>query len=111
MGDRAGEGKAYSNLSNAYFRLGDFQKSLEYRELHFKISQKLGDREGEINAYGNLGIVYDSLGDFHKAIEFHERALKILKQVGNRAGSNLRSYSRETLPKKCNLSHCVRRYE
>ena len=32
VGDRAGEGKAYSDLGNAYESLGDFQKAIECHE-------------------------------------------------------------------------------
>ncbi|CAH3196420.1 unnamed protein product, partial [Porites evermanni] len=86
VGDRAGEGKAYCNLGNAYDSLGDFQKAIEYHERDLKISKEVGDRAGEGKAYGNLGNAYDSLGDFQKAIEYHERDLKISKEVGDRAG-------------------------
>ena len=88
MGDRAGEGKAYCNLGNAYNSLGDFQKAIEYHERHLKISKKVGDRAGEGIAYGNLGNAYHSLGDFQQAIEYHERHLKISKEVGDRAGNS-----------------------
>ena len=30
MGDRAGKGRAYSNIGNAYNRLGDVQKAVHY---------------------------------------------------------------------------------
>ena len=64
VGDRAGEGKAYCNLGNAYFSLGDFQKAIEYHERHLKIWKEVGDRAGEGKAYGNLGNAYHSLGEF-----------------------------------------------
>ena len=86
MGDRAGEGKAYCNLGNAYDGLGDFRKAIEYHERDLKISKEVGDKVGEGGAYGNLGNAYNSLGDFPKAIEYHERHLKISKEVGDKAG-------------------------
>ena len=86
MGDRAGEGKAYGNLGNAYDSLGDFQKAIEYHERHLKISKEVGNRAGEGKAYCNLGNAHYRLGDFQKAIEYHERHLKISKEVGDRAG-------------------------
>ena len=36
IGDRAGEGRAYGNLGNAYFSLGDFRKAIEYHEKDLK---------------------------------------------------------------------------
>ena len=64
IGDRAGEGRAYGNLGNAYFSLGDFRKAIEYHEKDLKIAIEIGDRAGEGRAYGNLGNAYFSLGDF-----------------------------------------------
>ena len=85
-GDRAGEGRAYGNLGNAFLNLGDFQKVIEYHERHLKISKEVGDKAGEGRTYGNLGNAYGSLGDFQKAIEYLERHLKISKEVGDKAG-------------------------
>ena len=85
-GDRAGEGKTYGNLGNAYHSLEDFQKAIEYYEQHLKISKEVGERTGEGEAYGNLGNAYHSLGEFQKAIEHHEQHLKISKEVGERTG-------------------------
>ena len=47
IGDRAGEGRAYGNLGNAYSSLGDFRKAIEYHEKHLKIAIESGDRDGE----------------------------------------------------------------
>ena len=55
IGDRAGEGRAYGNLGNAYDSLGDYQKAIEYHEKHLKIAKEIGDRAGEGGAYGNIG--------------------------------------------------------
>ena len=86
VGDRAGEGRAYGNLGNAYRSLGDFQQAIEYHQKHLQISKEVGDRAGEGCAYGNLGNAYDSLGDFQQAIEYHQKHLQISKEVVDRAG-------------------------
>ena len=67
MGDRAGERMSYGNLGNAYRRLGDFKKAIEYHERHLKIAKEVGDRSGEGNSYCNLGNAYDILGDLKKS--------------------------------------------
>ena len=36
VGDRAGEGKAYANLGNAYQSQGDFSKAIAYQTQHLK---------------------------------------------------------------------------
>ena len=86
ISDRAGEGRAYGNLGNAYKLLGDYQKAIEYHEKDLKIAKEIGDRAGEGGAYGNLGNAYQSLGDYQKAIEYQEKCLKIAKEIGDRAG-------------------------
>ena len=92
MGDKAGEGRAYGNLGNAYHSLGDFQTAIEHHERDLKIAKEVGDKAGEGGAYGNLGNAYHSLGDFKTAIEHHERDLKIAKEVGDKAGEG-RAYA------------------
>ena len=34
VGDRAGQGRAYCNLGNAYQSLGQFQQAIEYHKQH-----------------------------------------------------------------------------
>ena len=84
--DRAGEGRAYCNLGNAYKGLADFKQAIEYHMLDLTIAKEVGDRAGEGRAYGNLGNAYRSLGDFKQAIEYHMLHLTIAKEVGDRAG-------------------------
>ena len=86
IGDRAGEGRAYGNIGNAFHSLGHFRKAIEYHEEHLKIAIEVGDHAGEGRAYGNIGNAYRSLSDFRKAIEYHEKHLKIAIEVGDRAG-------------------------
>ena len=58
VGDRAGEGRAYGNLGNAYHSLGDFKQAIEYHMLYLTIAKEVGDRAGEGRAYCNLGNAY-----------------------------------------------------
>ena len=85
IGDRAGKGRAYGSLGNAYDSLGEYQKAIEYNEKLLKIAKEIGDRAGEGGGYGNLGNAYQSLGDYQKAIEYHEKLLKIAKGISDLA--------------------------
>ena len=38
VGDRAGEGRAYANLGNAYQSLGKFQEAINYHNQHLSIA-------------------------------------------------------------------------
>ena len=74
-GDRAGEGRAYCNLGNAYISLGQFERAVEFHRKHLAIALEVGDRAGEGRAYGNLGNAYESLGQFERAVEFYSKDL------------------------------------
>jgi len=89
LGDRAGEGRAYGNLGNAYQSLGDFKQAVEYHNQHLSIAEELGHRAGGGRAYGNLAIAYQSLGDFKQAVKYQNQHLRIAKELGHRAGEEV----------------------
>ena len=78
--DKHGEGNTYGYLGNAYYRLGNFKKAIEYYNLDLKISKEIGDKHGEGGTYGNLGNAYVMLSDHKKAIEYDNLHLKIAKK-------------------------------
>ena len=84
--DRVGEGNAYCGLANAFHRLGQYDKAIEFLTKQLNISLELGDRAGEARAYCNLGNAFDCLGQFDKAVEFHTKQLNISRELGDRAG-------------------------
>ena len=55
VGDKAGEGRSYANLGNAYHALGQFQTAIEYHQRHLEIANEAGDKAGEGGSYSNLG--------------------------------------------------------
>ena len=56
IGDQTGERRAYGNLGNAYWSLGDYRRAIEYHEEHLRIAKNSGDRAGEGRGYRNLGM-------------------------------------------------------
>ena len=86
VGDKAGEGMAYGNLSSAYQSLGDFKTAIDCHKRHLKILKEMGDKTKEGMVYGKLGMAYRNLGDIKTAIDCHERHLKMAKKVGDKAG-------------------------
>ena len=84
IGDRRGEGNALGNLGNAWVRLGEVRKAIDYYEQALEIAREIGDRRNEGNALGNLGIAWKNLGEMHKAIDYHEQALAISREIGDR---------------------------
>ena len=69
IGDRAGEGRAYGYLGNAYFLLSDFRKAIEYHEKELKIAIEIGDRANEGVSFHNIGNVYSELGQLDIAVD------------------------------------------
>ena len=47
VGDRAGEGKSYGNLGNAYQSKWDYAKVIEYHEQRLAIAKEVGARARE----------------------------------------------------------------
>ena len=86
VGDRAGEGRAYGSLGNAYQSQGDFAKAIEYHTHCLAIAKEVGDRAGEGRAYANLGTGHFASFDFAKAIQYHTQDLAIAKEVRRPGG-------------------------
>ena len=93
QGNRAGEGRAYNNLGNAYFNLRDFQQAIECCTKSLNIAKKQGDRAGEGAAYNSLGFAYFHLGDLQQAIGYYMQSLNIAKEVGYREWEGDVSYN------------------
>jgi tetratricopeptide (TPR) repeat protein len=72
VGDRAVEGSAYGNLSNAYELKGDSAKAIECHAQDLAIAKEVGDRAGEGKAYGNLGTCHMYLNEYDKAVAHFE---------------------------------------
>ena len=82
LGDRAAEGTAYGNLGNAFIRLGQYSKAVEFstKTSTFPVSWGTG-----MGAYGNLGNAFFCLDQYSKAVEFHTKQLNISRELGDRA--------------------------
>lgn len=78
------EGNALGNLGNAYERLGEYRRAIDYHEQHLQIAREFGDRLQEGQSLGNLGNAYDSLGECRRAIDYQEQHLKIAREMGDR---------------------------
>ena len=72
VGDRAGEGRAYGNLGNAYRSQGDYAKAIKYLAQCLAIAKEVGDRAGEGAAYGRLGTCHLHLNEYVKAVAYFE---------------------------------------
>ena len=50
-GNKAGEGRAYGNMSNAYAKLGDRVKDLDYQHKKLELTQQTGAASSLTVAY------------------------------------------------------------
>ncbi|NEQ54650.1 MAG: CHAT domain-containing protein, partial [Leptolyngbya sp. SIO3F4] len=81
LGDRGGEGRAYTNLGNAYNNLGDYRRAIDFHEKHLAIALELGDQGSEGAAYNNLGNAYRNLEDYPQATDAFQQALAIFQGI------------------------------
>jgi len=81
VGERAAEGRAYTNIGAAYDSLRDFEKAIEYHELYLSIAKEVGDTAGKATAYCNLGNAHASLGDMSKAENFFKYSVQLLDNL------------------------------
>ena len=95
--DKAGEGRSYGNLGNAYRALRKFKTAIEYHQRHLEIAKEVGDKVGEGRTYGNLGDIYYELRQFQTAIEYQNRSLEIAQEVGDKTGEGLNYYHLGTI--------------
>lgn len=96
--------RAYGNLGNCYYSLGDFKIAKEYYERHLMFSKELLDRNGEGKAYGNLGRLHHSLHEFTQAVKYHEKQLSIAKEEGRKADEACAYYE---LGRNLESLHCL----
>ena len=64
-------------LGNAYNKLGETRRAIEYYEQWVEIAREIGDRLGEANGLFNMSGSQNALGDRDAAVERMQRALAI----------------------------------
>lgn len=74
----------YSQLGNASFYLGDYNKALQYHLLDLNTAKAAGDLLGEAKASGNLGNTLKMMGKFDEAVTNCERHLSISREKGDK---------------------------
>lgn len=83
----------YSQLGNAYFSLGDYQRALEYHKQDVELVQRIGDEAAEAKACGNLGNTYKMLGKFDEAAVYCRRYLSICQKLNDKVGEGRALYN------------------
>nr|XP_027319472.1 G-protein-signaling modulator 2 isoform X3 [Anas platyrhynchos] len=93
LGDRAAQGRAFGNLGNTHYLLGNFRSAVLAHEQRLLIAKEFGDRSAERRAYSNLGNAHIFLGEFETASEYYKRTLQLARQLKDRAVEAQACYS------------------
>ncbi|XP_018114863.1 G-protein signaling modulator 2 S homeolog isoform X5 [Xenopus laevis] len=93
LGDRAAQGRAYGNLGNTHYLLGNFRKAVSSHEQRLLVAREYGDRSAERRAYSNLGNAFIFLGEFEMAAEYYKKTLQLARQMKDRAVEAQSCYS------------------
>ncbi|KAI1290108.1 G-protein-signaling modulator 2 [Halotydeus destructor] len=83
----------YSQLGNAYFYVGDYNKALNYHQKDLDIAKSMEDQVGEGKASGNLGNTLKMLGHFEEAVERCTTHLMISRELKDKIGEGRAMYN------------------
>lgn len=71
LDDRSAQGRAYGNLGNTHYLLGNFRKAITYHEQRLKLAKEFGDKAAQRRANSNLGNAHIFLGEFEVAADHY----------------------------------------
>ncbi|KAM6986908.1 G-protein-signaling modulator 1b [Aplochiton taeniatus] len=81
LGDRAAQGRAFGNLGNTHYLLGNFVEAIKFHRQRLSIAKEFGDKAAERRAYSNLGNALIFLGQFNAATEHYRKTLQLSRQL------------------------------
>lgn len=71
-----------STLANDYYRLGQFDKALEYGKLNLVLDEKSGKEENLSSSLNNLAAICSTIGRYEQAEEYLQRGIEIEERLG-----------------------------
>ncbi|XP_063000735.1 G-protein-signaling modulator 1 isoform X1 [Elgaria multicarinata webbii] len=93
LGDRAAQGRAYGNLGNTHYLLGNFSKAIVFHKQRLAIAKEFGDKSAERRAHSNLGNAHIFLGRFDISAEYYKKTLHLSRQLKDQAVEAQSCYS------------------
>ncbi|ONI86674.1 hypothetical protein ALI22I_23885 [Saccharothrix sp. ALI-22-I] len=84
LGDRRGEGAAWSNLGIAWQHLGRFSDAVGAHCEASEIFRELGDRRSEGMAQGNLAVALHAMGWWNETINVLSAVRDVFREIGDR---------------------------
>ncbi|KAL0279721.1 UNVERIFIED_CONTAM: hypothetical protein PYX00_001218 [Menopon gallinae] len=83
----------YSQLGNAYFYLGDYNKAMQYHKHDLTLARTMGDILGEAKSSGNLGNTLKVMGKFDEAMICCKRHLEISRELNDKLSEGRALYN------------------
>jgi class 3 adenylate cyclase/tetratricopeptide (TPR) repeat protein len=79
--------RIYNFGGGVFYRQGQREKALEWRERALQIAERLGDQSEIANAYLIMAVIYSDWGDLDRALTYGQRCLEAYEAAGDLAGS------------------------
>ncbi len=86
ISDRQGIGNTLNNIGIVYYRIGQYQRALQYYKRALAIHREIGDKMGENDDLTNIAVVYRKLRQYQTALEYHKQTLEIRRDIGDKWG-------------------------
>lgn len=83
----------YSQMGNAYYYLGDYQKSVQYHKHDLTLARTMNDKLGEAKSSGNLGNALKVIGKFDEALLCCKRHLEIARELNDKLSEGRALYN------------------
>lgn len=72
---------AINRIGVVHFRLGDYDKAMQFQLRSFRINDSIGERYGIMKNMLNMGNIFNSTLDYHAAKKHYQEAIKIGQEV------------------------------
>lgn len=82
--DSMAMGRAYGNLGNTHYLLGNFQAAVDSHKRRLELARQTNDKSAERRAYLNLGNANVFLGNFSEAIESYSSTLRLAQELNDK---------------------------
>lgn len=93
LDDRSAQGRAYGNLGNTHYLLGNFRKAISYHQQRLQLAKEFGDKAAQRRANSNLGNAHIFLGEFEVAADHYGKTYRLAQELGDRAVEAQACYS------------------
>ena len=84
--DKVSEIQVLNKLGIVYYRLGAYEKTLDYFLQVLDLEREFDNPSSLSRAMNNVGIIYDEIGRLDKSVHYYEESLKIKESFNDSTG-------------------------